>query len=391
QAVNVRIDHDLIDQSTAAVAHVVDQKMVQDTPLNGRYFLDLGLRVAGSVTPPQGAFSASPSRGLGSLAINTGGNREETVNYMVNGITLNNLTFSSISFQLAINTIREFKLDNSTFGAQYGESSGAIVNIATRSGAKEFHGALFEFFRNDAFDARNFFEFTSRPAPFKRNQFGGSLGGPIIKNKLFFFFAYEGLRQRQGLILNSVVLSDAQRSAVSNPVIARLVALLPHANFVDSSGTPRFTGPASAPVNVDQWTTDINFIFSERDTLHGYHAVQNAETREPNRVGNTVPGFGHTSRALRQIFTLNETHTFGNNMVNEARAGFNRFSSSSTPNAQLNPADFGILNGVNQPIGLPQISIAGGGLNFGGPATQPSGRGDTTFVVADTLSWLRGP
>jgi len=391
QIVTVPTNRDLIDQSTMSIGHVVDQQMVQETPLNGRYFLDLGLRVPGSVTPPQGAFSSAPNRGLGSLAINTGGNREETVNYMVNGITLNNLTFSSISFQLPINTIQEFKLDNSTFSAQYGESSGAIVNIATRSGANEFHGELFEFFRNDALDARNFFEFTSNhPAPFKRNQFGGNLGGPIIKKKLFFFFAYEGLRQRQGLNLNSVVLSDAQRASVTDPVIGKLVGLIPRANFVDSSGTPRFIGSASAPVNVDQWTTDINYNFSERDSLHGYHAVQDAETREPNRFGNTIPGFGHTSRALRQIFTLNETHTFGANLVNEARAGFNRFSSSSTPNAQLNPADFGILDGVNQPIGLPQINVAGGGLNFGGPATQPSGRGDTTFVVADTVSWLYG-
>jgi carboxypeptidase family protein len=391
QIVTVPTTHDLLEQSTMAIGNIVDQRMVQETPLNGRYFLDLGLRLPGSTTPPQGAFSASPSRGLGSLAINTGGNREETVNYMVNGITLNNLTFSSISFQLSINTIQEFKLDNSTFSAQYGQSSGAIVNIATRSGANEFHGELFEFFRNDALDARNFFEFTSnQPAPFKRNQFGGNLGGPIINKKLFFFFAYEGLRQRQGLNLNSVVLSDAQRASVTDPVIAKLVELIPRANFVDSSGTPRFINSASAPVNVDQWTTDIVYHLTERDTLHGYHAVQDAETNEPNRAGNTIPGFGHTSRTLRQIFTLNETHTFDTNVVNEARVGFNRFSSRSTPNARLNPADFGILNGVNQPIGLPQINVAGGGLNFGGPATQPSGRGDTTFVVADSLSWLNG-
>ena len=183
------------------------------------------------------------------------------------------------------------------------------------------------------------------PAPFKRNQFGGNLGGPIIKKKLFFFFSYEGLRQRQGLNLNSVVLSDAQRASVTDPVIAKLVDLIPRANFVDSSGTPRFISSASAPVNVDQWTTDINYNLSERDRLHGYYAIQDAETREPTRTGNTIPGFGNTSRALRQIFTLNETHTFGTNVVNEARAGFNRFSSSTTPNAQLNPADFGILNG----------------------------------------------
>jgi Carboxypeptidase regulatory-like domain/TonB dependent receptor len=391
QMVTVPPDSDLLEQSTMAVGHVVVQQRVQETPLNGRYFLDLGLLVAGSTTPTQGAFSASPNRGLGSLAINTGGNREETVNYMVNGITLNNLTFSSISFQLPINTIREFKLDNSTFSAQYGQSSGAIVNIATRSGTNEFHGEVFEFFRNDALDARNFFEFTSnQPAPFKRNQFGGNLGGPIVKKKLFFFFAYEGLRQRQGLNLNSVVLSDAQREAVVDPVIKELVGFIPRANLVDSSGTSRFISSASAPVNVDQWTTDINYILSERDTLHGYHAVQDAETREPNRLGATIPGFGHTSRALRQIFTLNETHTFGDNVVNEARFGFNRFSSSSIPNARLNPADLGIRNGINQPIGLPQIIVAGGDLNFGGPAAQPSGRGDTTFVVADTVSWLYG-
>src|SRR6185503_7735043 len=192
QIVSVPPTHDRLEQSTMTIGHIVDQRMVQETPLNGRYFLDLGLRVAGSVTSPQGAFSASPARGLGSLAINTAGNREETVNYMVNGITLNNLTFSSISFQLPVNTIREFKLDNSSFSAQYGQSSGAIVNIATRSGSNQFHGELFEFFRNDAFDARNFFELTSnQPAPFKRNQFGGNIGGPIVKSKLFFFFAYE--------------------------------------------------------------------------------------------------------------------------------------------------------------------------------------------------------
>jgi len=391
QLVNVPADNELIERTTMTVGHIVDMKTIQETPLNGRYFLDLGLRVAGSETPSQGAFSAAPMRGLGSLAINTGGNREETVNYIVNGITLNNLTFSSISFQLPINTIQEFKLDNSTFSAQFGESSGAILNIATRSGASEFHGELFEFYRNDALDARNFFEFTSsQPAPFMRNQFGGNLGGPIVKNKLFFFFAYEGLRQRQGLTLNSVVPDDAQRATVTDPVVAKLLGLIPHANLVDAGGIPRFISSASAPVNVDQWATDINYNLSERDRLHGYHAVQKADTTEPNRTGNTIPGFGNITRPLRQIFTLNETHTFSSALVNEARAGFNRFSSSTTPNAQLNPFEFGIRNGVNLSIGLPQINVAGGALNFGGPANQPSGRGDTTIVVADTVSWLKG-
>ncbi|MCI0388422.1 MAG: TonB-dependent receptor [Acidobacteria bacterium] len=391
QEVIVTSTGNLIERTTVSVGHMIDKRMVQEVPLNGRYFLDLGLLVPGSVTPPQGAFSASPMRGLGSLAINTSGNREEAVNYIINGITLNNQTFSSISFQPPINTIQEFKVDNSTFSAEYGQSSGAIVNIATRSGANEFHGELFEFLRNDALDARNFFNFiSSEPPPFKRNQFGGSFGGPIVKNRTFFLFSYEGLRQRQGLTLNSLVLSDAERASATDPVILKLIELIPRANFTDSSGTPRFISSATAPVNVDHWTIDISHNLSEKDRLHGYYAIQRVVLSEPSRTGNTIPGFGNNSRAQRQIFTLNETHIFGPALVNDVRFGFNRWFSSITPVAQLNPVDFGINNGIADPIGLPQINIAGGGLNFGGPANQPSGRGDTTFVFADTLSYLFG-
>ena len=381
----------LVERTTISVGHVMDKRMVQEIPLNGRYFLDLGLLVPGSVTSPQGAFSGAPMRGLGSLAINTAGNREEAVNYMINGITLNNETFSTISFQPSINAIQEFKVDNSTFSAEYGQNSGAIVNIATRSGTNQFHGELFEFLRNDALDARNFFNFTStEPPPFKRNQFGGYLGGPIVRNKAFFLFSYEGMRQRQGLDLNSLVLSDSQRAATTDPVITRLIGLIPRANFVDSSGSPRYISSATAPVNVDNWTVDINFNWNERERLHGYYALQRATSSEPSRTGNTIPGFGNNIRVQRQMLTLNESHIFGPALVNEVRFGFTRWLSSQTPVAQFNPADFGILSGISEPIGLPQISVAGGGLNFGGPSAQPSGRGDTNFIVADTLSLLSG-
>jgi hypothetical protein len=154
-----------VERATTSVGHVVGLRTVQQLPLNGRYFLDLGLLVQSSVTPPQGAFSAAPMRGLGSLAINTGGNREETVNYLINGITLNNLTFGSISFQPSISTVQEFKIDNSTFSAEFGLSSGAIVNIATRSGANELHGELFYFLRNDKLDQfrAEFFDLFNHP------------------------------------------------------------------------------------------------------------------------------------------------------------------------------------------------------------------------------------
>src|SRR5436190_4225971 len=357
--------------------------MVQQLPLTRRYFLDLGLLVPGSVTAPQGAFSSAPIRGLGSFAFTTAGNREETINYVINGITLNNLTNSSITFQPSVGTIQEFKVDNSTFSAEHGQSSGAIVTIATRSGTNRFHGEAFEFLRNNAFDARNFFTFnSSTPPPFKRNQFGGQFSGPIIKDRLFFFFSYEGLRQRQQLDLNSLVLSDAQRAAVVDPVIKKLLPLIPQANFFDSSGTPRFVGSARATVDTDQWSGDVSYHIRTSDQVHGYYNAYRTLTTEPSRNGNTIPEFGNYTKLLRQVFTINETHVFGPSLVNEVRAGFNRFSSATKPVAQLNPADFGINDGVTQPIGLPQISVAGG-LNFGGPANNPSGRGDTTFAASD--------
>src|SRR5262249_46350539 len=206
QQVTVTTENDLIEGSGISIGQVIDRTKVQELPLNGRYFLDLGLLAAGSVTSPQGAFSSAPIRGLGSFAFTTAGNREETINYVINGVTLNNLTNSSITFQPSIGTVQEFKVDNSTFSAAHGQSSGALVTIATRSGSNRFHGEAFEFLRNDVFDARNFFTFnSSKPPPFKRNQFGGQFSGPVLRDKLFFFFSYEGLRQRQELDLNSLV------------------------------------------------------------------------------------------------------------------------------------------------------------------------------------------
>src|SRR5688572_16724198 len=390
EQVTISSANNVIERSTVSVGQIIDRRLVQEVPLNGRYFLDLGLLVPGSVTPPQGAFSSAPIRGLGSFSITTAGNREEMVNYVINGITLNNLTNSSITFQPSIGAVQEFKVDNSTFSAEHGQSSGAVVNVATRSGGNEFRGELFEFFRNDALDARNFFTFTSsEPPPFKRNQFGGQLGGPIVKDKAFFFFSYEGLRQRQRVNLNSLVLSDTQRASASDPVIVNLLALIPRANFVDSSGTSRFVGSANASVNTDQWSIDLSHNLGKNDRLHAYYSVYRTLLSEPNRNGNTIPGFGNTTRQLRQVFTFNETHIFSPMLVNELRFGFNRFSSETTPNAQLNPTEFGINHGITEPIGLPQISVAGG-LNFGGPSINPSGRGDSTFIVADSFSYQRG-
>jgi Carboxypeptidase regulatory-like domain/TonB dependent receptor len=402
EQVLVTSDVPVIETATTSVGTVINQRTVQEIPLNGRHFVDLGLLIPGSVTPPQNGFLTAPLRGQGSFGLNTAGNREDTVNFMINGINLNDMVQNQITFQPSINTVQEFKADNSTFSAEYGRNSGAIVNIATRSGSNDYHGEFFEFFRNSALDARNFFERTTDPAPFHRNQFGFNVGGPVNiphfgeggpifgyhgKNKTFFFFSYEGLRQRQGLTISgTTVPSEAQRAAVTDPVVLKLLPLIPHANV----GATGFAGSATAPVNIDQWTTDISHNFSNNDRLHGYYAIQRDQRGEPTLQLNTIPGFGDTRTSRRQIFTLNETHTFSSTIVNEARFGFNRIHILFDPNAHLNPLDFGIQNGVTQDIGLPQMNVTGSSLNFGGPANFPQGRSDTTYVVSDTVNYLRG-
>ena len=407
--ITVTGDSPVIENTTTSVGTVINQRTVQEIPLNGRHFVDLGLLIPGSVTPPQNGFLTAPLRGQGSFGLNTAGGREDTVNFMINGVNLNDMVQNQITFQPSINTVQEFKADNSTFSAEYGRNSGAIVNIATRSGGNEYHGEFFEFLRNDALDARNFFNFCppgtttcknqGRP-PFKRNQFGMNIGGPLNlphfgeggspfsykgRNKTFFFFSYEGLRQRQGLTLPTVTVpTDAQRAAVTDPVIQKLLPLIPR------SSTGLSSGSGTAPVDIDQWTGDVSHNFSSKDRLHGYYAFQRDRRGEPTLQGNNIPGFGDTRQSHRQIFTLNETRTFGPTLVNEARFGFNRIHITFSPNAKLNPLDFGIKDGVTEAIGLPQIAVGGGGVNFGGPAGFPQGRSDTTFVLSDTLNYSRG-
>lgn len=389
----------LINTSTPTVGQVINQRTVQQIPLNGRHFVDLGLLVPGTVTPPQNGFLTAPLRGQGSFAIDTAGQREDTTNWMVNGINLSDEVQNQITFQPTINTVSEFKIDNSTFPAEYGRNSGAIANIATRSGTNDFHGELFEFVRNNFFDARNFFNPEPFPqAPFIRNDFGVDGGGPIKKNRAFFFMSYEGLRQRQAISLSSHTLSQddqAQVASSSDAAVQKVAALLPAANAV-GTGNPAdpatfngFLGGTVAPVNIDQGSADISVVLNQNDHLHGYFNMQQDRRQEPTLQGNSLPEWGDTRAARRQTMTIEEDHVFSPSMTNEARLGYNRIHITFVPNRQLNPADFGINDGITTPIGLPQISVTGF-FNIGGPAGFPQGRGDTTVAFSDTMRYLRG-
>lgn len=387
----------VIDTSTISVGQVINQKTVQEIPLNGRHFVDLSLLTPMTVTPPANGFLTFPLRGQGSFAFNTAGQREDTVNFMINGVNLNDMVQNQITFQPSINTVSEFKVDNSTYSAQYGRNSGAIVNIATRSGTNEFHGEIFEWVRNEKLDAKNFF--AAKKGPFKRNNFGAAAGGPLKRDRAHFFLSYEGLRQRQGITINGLDLSQNEvntAKANGDAAIQKLLPLIPPANSV-GTGNPNdpttfnfFRGSASAPVNIDQGTADIDYELTSSDHLHGYVAIQQDLRQEPTLQGNTLPGWGDTRKSRRQIGTVSEDHIFGPNLTNTVRLGYNRIHIVFTPNQLLNSANFNINNGINAPIGLAQIDIGGFAMDFGGPSGFPQGRGDTSAVLSDTVSYLHG-
>ncbi len=398
EVVTVEATAPLIEATTMTVGSTINQRTVQELPLNGRHFVDLALLIPGTVTAPQNGFLTAPLRGQGAFAVNTAGMREDAVNWMVNGINLNDMAQNQVTFQPTINTVSEFKVDNSTYSAEYGRNAGAIVTIASRSGSNAFHGELYDYIRNSAFDARNAFNprFSSTGAPiaqspFKRNQFGGAIGGPIAKDKTFFYATYEGERHRQGLSTSALVFSPAQVAQIAaspNATVKALAALVPAANGT-INGSPAFLGSATAPVNIDQGTIDMQHNFSDRDRLHGYYVYQHDLRQEPTQ-GATIPGFGDTREGHRQVFTLGESHVFSSALVNELNLGVNRILITFTPNNLTDPATLGLAStlGPNETF-MPTISISSG-PTFGDERTFPQGRGDTTSVIADNVSYVMG-
>ncbi len=407
EKIEIVADAAIIETTTNSMGQVINDKTVQEIPLNGRHFTDLSLLTPGTMTPPANGFLSAPLRGQGSFGINTAGQREDTTNWLVNGINLNDNVQNQITFQPPIDTLAEYKIDNSAFPAEYGRNSGAIVNLATRSGTNEYHGEAFEFFRNNALDARNFFNSAVSAAgaplpqaPFKRNEFGADFGGPIKKNKAFFFVAYEAIRQHQSLTVSTTVPSQNDRAAVTSPAVQSLLALVPAANQVGTgtAGNPAtfnlFTGGAVANVALNQGSADLDVELTEKDRLHGYYVVQKDLRQEPTAGGaiaTDVPGFGDTRDGFRHLMTVSEDHTFSPSLANSVRLGFNRIHLTFTPNGLLDPANFNITMPAGSPVatGLPFFNVAGT-LGFGGPTGEPQGRGDTTVVLNDTLSWLKG-
>ena len=369
-----------VQLTTSTISNQVNSATVRELPLNGRDWTQLAALqpgVAKIETQMSYDTSARGNRGFGSEYTISGG-RTTFNNYRIDGISVvdyaNAAPGDVLGIVLGVDAIQEFSVSTGSFSAEYGRSAGGVVNAVSRSGSNTFHGDAYEFLRNSSLDSNDFFNTgAGKPKPpFRRNQFGGSAGAPIIKDRTFIFADYEGLRQSKGIPSNITVPSDAARAGdlvsgpvVLNPYSAALLALYPHANFGVSADSPTgkfiFSGVQVVPENFG--TVRLDHRISDKDSLFGTYLIDDADYTQPDKM-NLVLTNSHTRR---QTIAVEETHIFGSSLVNAARAGFNRVNvrNQFTPSA-INPAgaDLSLGSMLNQTA--PRLSVHGISDEFGG-------------------------
>ena len=350
---------------------------VRELPLNGRDWTTLAqlqAGVTGVYQYPLALSNQRANRGLGTQ-LSIGGTRPQGNNYRLDGISINDYSNggpgSVLGVLLGVEAIREFSVVTNSAPASYGRTSGGVINSITRSGTNELHGSVYEFLRNSALDTRNFFDTTSSPPPFRRNQFGADAGGPIIKSKLFAFADYEGIRQLLSTTTVDIVPSAAARTGdlssgtVSvDPSVEPYLALYPLPNGPVEGDTGNFTLPTPQNTNEDFFTSRSDFTIGKVDSLFGTYMFDNGRTEGPDSFNNNIIG----TLSRRQAAVLEGTHSFGAQMANTARLGFSRVVSQAAKSFQaINPvaADTSLGFLPAQPVGVitnSQLSTFPGGF-----------------------------
>ncbi len=308
---------------------------------------------------------------------------------------------------LPIDAIQEFNLQ-SQFAAEYGRNSGSVVNIITRSGTNQIHGSAFEFLRNDALDARNYFNRATDPdtalharkSPFRNNNFGASLGGPIIEDRTFFFGAYEGQRERVTsdfalAVPKAQQISDAQALALGNGVTpsSALTSIL---GFYPTSATGNLPGHVADKNDVDSLIAKIDHQFSSSQSLNGRYAFARSEQVFPLGglgfgAGSRIANFAQTSPTRVQLVSFSLLSTLGPSGINEVRFGYSRYRTSfNSRDANFDPNSLGIDFGTGK-LSLPEIDFGGVFENLGATAFSiPRGRTSQSFQFLDNFTWIRG-
>jgi hypothetical protein len=412
ETVEVQATVPQVESTSNVLGGIIESKAVEDLPNNGRDFTKLLVLVPGATGDAGGATDSPGSFGL----FSTNGNRGRSNNFLLDGTDMNdgyrNLpaineagVFGTPATILPVEAIAELAV-LSNFEAEYGRNSGAVVNIVTKSGTNEIHGSVFEFFRNNALDARNYFN--TKPDPqtaLRNNQFGFALGGPVVKDKTFWFVNYEGQRERVGL--NSIArVPDPREIAAlggpTNPVIARLLQRNPWPTpnrpvpLFDPSPNLSVTTPASNDVNSFIAKVDHSFRAGHQFTGRYYFGDSDQSFPLALLAGNVLPGYNTVTPTRVQLVSLSYVAVLSPTRTNEARFGYNRFAEGFFPEDQsFNPSSIGLNTGVTNPqdFGLPFIRIRndpqlGSAIApAGATLSVPRARVDTNWHFIDNLSW----
>jgi hypothetical protein len=441
QLVTVEAAHSQVETTSMELGARISGAALVDLPLNGRDWIALQQTLPG-VVASMGDFGDNFS---------TSGSRAQDNEFLLNGTDNLDLALNTPNAIPSPDSIGEVNMITNTINPEYGRNGGAIMNAVTKSGTNRFHGDAFEFYRDPFLNARNFY--LPQPEQFHQNQFGGTIGGPIWKNHTFFFFSYQGTRNREpdtagrsfaGGTVN--VFTAAQRNGLF-PDIA--VAVNPNTGLPTASAVPLvgedgttypagtlystlfptgqipsadFSGPATKlistympppntgtntfswnPISVDsayQYITRIDHNFSPRDTLSGNWLIEDdSEVDDESFDGGSLPGFAQEETARTQIMSLTWNHTFGSNMINEARFGYNRLGFNTiNPVTPVQPSSFGFsINPQSGPSGaglpcidMPSYEPPAGACEFGFSYQGPQPRIDQTYQVSDNFTWITG-
>ena len=425
QQVLVSADAELIEPTVTSMGKVVQQRELEDLPLNGRNFSQLGLLQPGVVPLTPGIAEAGGGLRDGqAYAVN--GQRPESNNFLIDGANNFNGVDGGFVLKPPVDAITEFRIITHSANAEFGGSLGSTTNIITRSGTNQLHGTLWEFLRNDAVDANNYF--APAKEPLKQNQFGATIGGPIKKNKTFIFGFYEGFRNNQGVSGQTTVPSLKERNgdfselcpegftdgfcnnpnnqlfnvlanapypynlvpeAQFNPVSENLLSFFPLPN----AGTNLYSTTQILTNNTDQFGIKVDHYLDPRDTLSFYYMFYQLSQVDPLSPGGaSVPGFPVGENQRAQDFVANETHTFTPNLIAVARFSFlrNKLLFGQRENHEP-PSSLGFQYEPSLDIatGPPFIQV-NGYANVGDPITGPRNTYENVFDYSGSLSWVHG-
>ena len=398
---------------------VVDQQKINDVPLNRRDFLQLALLSPGVAPPVQSSELSS----YGAFSMNAGGGREEYNNYLLDGVDNNDPYVNRYVVEPPVDSIQEFKVATNSYSAEYGRSAAGQVNVITRQGTNDLHGSVYEYLRNRLFDARNFFDPAQRPE-LVRNQFGFSAGGPVVRDKTYFFASTDFFRDREGLSELSTVPTAQERggnlSALGVPVVNPLTG----ETFTGSVIPPNLISPVAVDIlklfpdpnlpgladnylaspvqqeNDTQGTYRVDHHLSSSSDLTARYSFGRVDLFEPwggSANGapstNTTPGFGDYVKDHLQNAMIQYRRTFTPHVINTFSLAFNRFSRDLLPqNYKVNVGQLWGVNWLNVPsvaFGYPTISVAGFS-GVGDNYSYPDYRHTNTYQIADSLALERG-